>query len=110
MKKILVLTLLTLSLKTFAEDLACSVNLNLQNVSDVEISVQAKEKAVFAEFENFKFFVSNKGDSKFEIEVFNANEESRSYASGNILNAKDEVTWTLWTRDYLIDASCKLAK
>lgn len=111
MKKIFLLALFTISFNTFAEDLACSVNLNTVNVTDVEVTVGAQEKVLFADLENgFRFYINNKGNSKFEIEVVNNDEQTRSYADGKLQNLDEEVSWSIWSRDYMIDSTCKLIK
>lgn len=110
MKNLLIVMFLAMSFNTFAEDLICSVNLNTEPVAETPVTVDVNAKVVYAEMDGFRFFVTNKGNSKFEIEVFNAAEPSRSYASGKLLDATDELSWSVWSRDYLIDSTCKLAK
>ncbi len=93
----------------FAEQLLCKVIINTEVQGKKEIAVLPDEKVTFADVDSFRMMVKNLGSAKFEVEVYDGNEPSRGYAKGSLKTSDDEVRWTLWRRDILLEASCQLA-
>jgi hypothetical protein len=94
----------------FAEVVLCKVKVNTAEVSLKKVDVKVGDSEVFAENSGFRFRVKNYGMGKFELDVFDPATPSRNYAEGLLKSATDEVGWALWTRDILLEASCKLAE
>ncbi|MBY0412537.1 MAG: hypothetical protein K2Q18_00155 [Bdellovibrionales bacterium] len=110
MKKILsVLLLVLVSTSAFAETITCNVQVSLEEVARVEFDLAPNTQTKYVASEGFSFYLNNKGDSKFELEIFNIDGPSRSYAEGYLRSPNDTLTWTLWTRDILLATECKLA-
>lgn len=93
----------------FAEQLLCKVTVNTEVQTKKEITVLPDEKVTFADVDSFRMMVKNLGSAKFEVEVFDGNEPSRGYAKGSLKTSDDEVRWTLWRRDILLETSCQLS-
>lgn len=111
MKKLIAALFLTLiSSSVFAEELFCNVTVNMETVAEVEFTSAPKTNTAYVVAEGFSFYITNKGNSKFELEVFNLDGPSRSYAEGYLRTQEDTLAWTLWTRDILLETRCKLAK
>ena len=109
MKKLIFFCMFLFSSLSFAEDLLCVVKVNLSVVGEVEISVAPSSAHThYMEVEGFRFYITNKGHSKFELEIYNPNDPSRGYAEGFLRTAEDQLTWTLWSRDILLESSCRL--
>jgi hypothetical protein len=113
MKKFLIGSFTTLYLSinmAYAENLACSVSANGDLLAQTTFSLAVNEQKNYISAGTFYFYVKNKGESKFELEIFNSDGPSRSYAEGNLRNSEDMLAWTLWTRDILLETNCKLAE
>lgn len=109
MKKFLfVICSLIFAGNAFAEDLTCNVMANLDEVARVDFTLNSNEQTKYAFSEVFSFFVTNKGHGKFELEIYNNNGPTRSYAEGYLRNSEDTLTWTMWTRDILLSTECRL--
>jgi hypothetical protein len=110
MKAFIIIALIAISSQpVFAEDLSCTVIANHDVLAEVEINVATKEQSNYINAGSFSFYVTNKGDSLFELEIFNTNGPTRSYAEGVLRVVSDKLAWTLWTRDILLETNCKLA-
>lgn len=110
MKKVIFFTLLLKIIPSisFAEELICQVKVNTQTVSEQKLTVPANASIPYAEVEGFRMKINNHGASKFELEIFDPSVPSRGYAEGSLKDAKDELKWTLWTRDILLETACRL--
>ncbi len=108
MKKILILALIFSSHLARAELLLCKVKLRTENYSEKKISTASGESTQFEDVEGYRLKLNNLGGSKFEIEVFDGNAETRSYARATLKNSANELSWSLWSRENLIESSCKL--
>lgn len=94
----------------YSEELFCTVSVNLETVAETEFNLEVSERTKYVDAGDFVFYVKNMGDSKFELEVFDGSVPSRSYALGILRNATDDLKWSLWTRDILLETSCKLSQ
>lgn len=111
MKKLIVAMMLSLcSTAVFAEELFCTLSVNMETVGEVQFKAEPQAKTPYLIADGFSFYVSNKGNSKFELEIFNLEGPSRSYAEGFLRSKEDTLAWTLWTRDMLLETKCKLAQ
>lgn len=109
MKMLATLTFIMLSTSgVFAEDIKCSISVNAEPVVAVEFSVLPGTKEMFVDSTDYRFFLTNKGNSKFELEVFDAYAPSRSYSIGYMRTLEDELSWAFWSREVLIETTCKL--
>ncbi len=102
MKYLLCLSLL-FSYSAFSKDVSCVAKKNLSEVWHKKTEVQLGTKVLFGSIDQFKFYVKNIDDSRFELEVLDINTPSRQYASGD----GKEINWTLWSRKALIDFNCE---
>lgn len=93
----------------FAEDVVCTVTANHDVLAQTDFSLNVKEQHQYVSAGTFSFYLSNLGNSKFEIEVYNNDGPTRFYTTGLLRTSNDILTWTLWSRDILLETSCKLA-
>ncbi|MBK26815.1 MAG: hypothetical protein CME70_22630 [Halobacteriovorax sp.] len=100
--KYLILGLL-FSSSVIAKDVSCLAKKNLSEVWHKKTEVMLGAKVLFGSIDQFKFYVKNIDDSRFELEVLDENTPSRQYASGD----GKEINWTLWSRKALIDFNCE---
>jgi hypothetical protein len=100
-----------LSIQTLhAEALNCDVSLNGEIVAENNLFVNVAEQKNYVTLGTFYFYVKNMGNSQFELEIYNTDGPLRSYAEGNLRTLTDKLSWTLWTRDILLETKCKLAE
>lgn len=92
----------------WASDLICTTAINTNIISSVSVQVETGDKVVFEEVEGYKLMIKNFGNHKYEMEVFESDVPSRGYASGFLRNRSDELSWAKWSREILIETSCKL--
>ncbi|MBC7428871.1 MAG: hypothetical protein H7336_09690 [Bacteriovorax sp.] len=109
-KLIIALTLIISSSFALAENIQCNYSMNGKAAIETGVFLVAQNtKQVFVEAADYRFFISNKANSKFELEIFDAFTPSRSYATGYLRTLEDEISWAFWSRDVLIETTCKLA-
>lgn len=92
-----------------AENLFCQVSVNMEVQSKLTIEVPLNEKIAYAIAQPFQMKIKNLGASQFELEIYDSEEPARHYAKGTLRTEGDEVKWTLWRRDILLETSCHLA-
>lgn len=109
-KTIIALTFLLSASMAKASDLVCNVKINAEEAAVTEFTVAPNTEVTYAVLEGYKFFVSNLGNSKFELEIYDSNGPTRSYATGHLRNLTDDLSWTLWSREILLETTCKLAR
>lgn len=108
-KSATVFLLMAISSIAFAEDITCQILRSGEVVNESTISVDQNAKVHYGKEGGYQFMLNNHGESKYEIEVFDSNGESRNYALGTLKTATDKISWTFWSRDMLIESSCTLA-
>jgi hypothetical protein len=109
MKYVLFLSSVCLASTTFAENIYCQVSVNLEIQSKSTIQVSLDENISYAKIQSFQMKIKNLGFFKFEIEVYDSDEPARHYAKGTLRSSDDEIKWTLWRRDIIIETTCRLA-
>lgn len=97
-------------IEVHAESLNCDVSLNGEIASDMNLQINKSEQKNYLTIGTYYFYVKNLGGSLFELEIYNSDGPERSYAEGIIRDSTDKLSWTLWTRDILIETKCKLAE
>lgn len=109
MKTILLLaSLISFASIAKAQDLFCQLKVNNDTIVDTKISTVEGKNVVIGNYQNYTISARKLGSQKFYIEVYETN-VSRTYADGVLRNEDDEIKWTLWTREILMEVSCKLA-
>lgn len=102
-------TLIFLPLLSHASDrnLSCSVSLNLEKVLETQVALPEKASNYqFASLNDFRFFLTDTG-SKIELQIFNPEDPSRSYAIADLKQTRD-IELTLWKREYLLSTKCSV--
>lgn len=107
-KKNFILYSLFILNSAMANDLACSTSINTNSISRVSLNVEVGIKAVYEEIEGYKLMIKNLGKHKYELEVLEEDTPSRGYATGLLRTGADELSWAKWSREILIETSCKL--
>ncbi len=109
-KMIFALILISTASLVSAEEVTCRISLNTEIQSETSFEIEANSKVLVGEIDGFRISLNNHGSSKYELEIFDPSGPSRSYAAGILKNPQDEITWTLWSREVLLDSSCHLTK
>lgn len=91
-----------------AAKLKCTISSNLELLSEDILSIAEGSTHNFGNLPSYLFKLNSLSSEKFEIEVFDSNAPSRSYAAGLLHAPGDEIRWTLWSRDILLEAICRL--
>lgn len=105
---LLTLTLLLSGAAAQAQDLFCKLTVNSEVIVDTKVSTVIGKNAAIGSFDNYQVSVRNQGASKFYIEVYEVN-VARTYSDAVLRTEEDEMKWTLWSREVLMEASCRLA-
>lgn len=93
--------------KTFS--FHCQVKVNLKTVVETSFTLKDKQKnKFFGEYEGFEFYLGHIGNGVIELQSYNGNEPSRTYATSIVNGEGSFVTLSVWRRDYLLDARCTL--
>ncbi len=87
--------------------LVCQMKVNTQLLLEQTVEV-GPEAVVVGEVEGYKLKVKKTAKDVFELDVFDYSAASRSYASSTLRYKKDVLSWSLWTREVLVEASCRL--
>lgn len=87
--------------------LICQMKVNTELLLEQTVEVRS-EAVVVGEVEGYKLKVKKTAKHTYELDVFDYTSASRSYASSTLRHKKDLLSWSLWTRDSLIEASCRL--
>lgn len=110
MMKSVLATLLALgSFTAFAHEtkLQCKATHNTDIVLETEVTLNhAERNKSFGEFEQFQFFLSDNGNDVIELQSYNNNEPSRTYATAKITEAGSYVELSIWSREYLLEVRC----
>lgn len=111
MKKIKNLTImlaLTFSTSIVASEFTCNIKINNEDVHNTSFEVSEGEKFMFADSSSLKFSLKAMKKEKYELEAFDLSIPSRSYATSMVKEKGDNLSYTLWTRDSLIEVKCEL--
>ncbi len=109
MLKLTVFFLLAFSFSAVAQNLKliCTAKHNLDNVMEKEIILAPGVKHIaIGDYQEFRFYLSDKGADIIEVQVYNGSEPSRIYATGKIKEAGDFVEASIWNRDLILDVRC----
>lgn len=90
-----------------ATTLSCSVTMGGSLVSQERIEFSSGERRKWFEQTDLVIFLTNKGRSEFELELFSASHEARLYSLGLIKGEGDYLGVSLWDRDSLVEARCE---
>jgi len=108
MKTLLISSLLSFS--AMATDFDCRYFHNLREIHSNRVTIAPGAKdVVIADFEEYKFFLSSLGDSKYELQSLNVIEPSRTYAVSRLNAANPELGLVIWKREAIIEVNCSLA-
>lgn len=107
-KAILSLILLAVAADASAAELLCQVKVNAEIQSVARIEVSENASALYAETHGFRLRVNSRGASRYELEIYDSAVPSRSYSEGALRNGTDELKWALWTREILLETSCRI--
>lgn len=90
-----------------ARTLFCQANFNNDVLFEKKVDVKAGESnKKFGTLGGLEFFISDKGENKIELQVFNTYEPSRSYATSVFKESGSTVELAVWKQDSLLEARC----
>lgn len=105
MKFTILIAVLTFNL--FAADIYCRASKNTQQLWDVSGYVGEGEKSLIGVVDHFQIYLENNGQSQFTLEIYDPYTPSRQYSEGEFSLYNKGVSWSLWTRDILLDVNCR---
>lgn len=108
-KLILILSLLSTQM-LLAEDFYCTTSYNGETSPVEKVSVTEGETTMFGNIEGFKFRLKQYKAFKHCLDIFDAENESRYYSCATAQKADDKLEWAIWTRNRLMEISCKVVK
>lgn len=101
--------LLTFNAFAGSMTLKCEGTYNLDKVVSETVTIGDSERnKKFAEFEEFEFILTKNGPETVELQAYNGNEPSRSYATASINEKGEFVMLSIWKREYLLEIRCTL--
>ncbi|EQC43801.1 hypothetical protein [Bacteriovorax sp. Seq25_V] len=106
--KLLLATILLLPSMIFAQTLDCSLIINNTVVEKNKVEITKGEKTAIFNYEDLKVSSIMRTATKFEIEVFNPFEPSRSYAVGELKEITDDLSLVSWKREQILEVNCTL--
>lgn len=89
-----------------ATTLSCSVTVGGRLVIQERIEFASGERRKWFDQKDLAIFLTNKGRSEFELELFSASHEARLYSLGLIKGEGDYLGVSLGDRDSLVEARC----
>ena len=105
-------TFLFLALTSFsalAADFDCRYFQNLNEIYSNQVTIADGAKdVVIADFDEYKFFMSSLGNSKYELQALNNMEPSRTYAIARVNSSNPELGLVIWKREAIIEIKCFL--
>ena len=108
LKKWIFITLITIPFSNlYSKQVYCEVKVNTELVYKTQFNGNKPSKTILGEFNGYKISLLNKGQSNFEIEAYNREIPSRTYALGTLNKLNDQVHLDLWNRDLLLGSSCQ---
>lgn len=99
---------IALSSTVGASEFNCNIKINNEDVHNTSFEVGKGEKVQFADSPSLKFSLKSMAKNRFELEAFDLVVPSRTYAIGRLKDRGDDLTYSLWTRESLIDVKCEL--
>lgn len=89
---------------------ACVVKINGEIRYDFIIPSVEGSNMLVGEFNGFRVYFHHNADQKFSLELCDLDNEVRTYSDVTLRNVGEDVTSTVWKRDILVEATCKLHK
>ena len=109
MLKLFIFILLALPLSAMAQDLKlkCIAKHNLDLIVEEEILLApgARNKT-FGSFEDFRFYVTDKGHEIIEVHAYSMSASSRIYATARLKEEGDFVEASIWNTELVLDVRC----
>ena len=95
-----------LSTSAFSSQIFCKIKLNSELVYKTQFE-ETQKKVILGKYNDYQISITKKGPSTFEIEAYNREIPSRTYALGTLDSSADQVSLDLWTRKVLLQSSCE---
>src|SRR4051812_5479747 len=103
MKKIIALFAFALSFNLLAADLVCDISVNLDILSETNVSTTLNTKTRIDALEGITAYVTEKEKSHFIVEAYLADYDMRIFGEGTIKDKEDRLIATAWGRDSIVD-------
>jgi hypothetical protein len=108
MKYLLIASAL-LSSQAFAKDMTfnCMAKLNAGQVFESQVVLKpGQSNLTIGGVEGINFLLSSKSNGVIELQLYNPEEPSRTYATTSFKGAGSFVEISLWKQDYMLDLRC----
>ena len=94
------------SLKSYAAQLGCKIEVNESKVLEQNISTLVNEKQLIGETSSIRAFITEKDSNFFSLEAFLGEYETRVYSEAYLRGPSDSLKLIFWNRNILIGVSC----
>lgn len=98
-----------LSSQVFAKDMNfnCMAKMNSSNVFESQVTLKpGQSNFIFGDVDGLRFLLSSKANSVIELQVYNPEIPSRTYATTTFKGAGSFVELSFWTQDLMLDLRC----
>lgn len=110
MRFFFILIFLTTTNLAMATEISCDLFVNgaLEKSFVADLKLELKTKV--ASSSGLTFYLTEKESPRYLIEVFDPNVPARSYAEGVLITPKDQLKWSMWSREIWVELVCSLNK
>ncbi|MDB2425930.1 hypothetical protein N9W41_00155 [bacterium] len=105
-KLIMIISILAFSTNAFPAQIFCKIKVNTELVFKTQFD-ETNKKTILGKYGDYQISLVNKGHLNYEIEAYNNEIPSRTYALGNLNTVSNKISLDLWTRDVLLQSSCE---
>lgn len=109
--KYIIIAMTLLSSQVFAKEITlnCSTKVNSEKVSDTHVVLKPGQSNVnFGAVDGFSFLLSSKANNVIELQLYNVDEPSRTYATAPMKGAGSFVELSQWKREFILDLRCEV--
>lgn len=107
MKHYFLTAFLLLSFTAQARTLTCEIKINSSVVARGKLNSQLQQKVPIIRLQSAAFFVTEKPNNFFSMEVYLPAYEARVFGEGHLRNPEDRVSVSFWSREALLEANCQ---
>ncbi len=94
----------------FAKIFNCQFLENTQLIDTAKIETSYQDKILIFKKSQLSSYITEKHNNQFEIDTFIPDKESRIYSQSTLKTINEEISSSIWSRDYLFEIKCTLVQ
>ena len=102
------LLLATLSTPAYSKLVNCEIKFNLDTVSTTTVTTVPNQKIVIDDIDQAAAYITEETNGQFTLEAYLPDFDARIYGQGNLVNAGDKISASIWGRAAIVDITCSL--